>query len=80
MAVFQSKLNPESESFQANRKEMLALVDDLREIESRATSLSERRRPRFEQRGQLTPREAACAAARPGYAVPGTVQPGQFPG
>ena len=66
MAVFQSKLNPESESFQANRKEMLALVDDLREIESRATSLSERRRPRFEQRGQLTPRERLARLLDPG--------------
>lgn len=66
MAVFQSKLNPESESFQANRKGMLALVDDLREIESRATSLSERRRPRFEQRGQLTPRERLARLLDPG--------------
>ena len=66
MAVFQSKLTPDSESFQANRKDMLALVDELREIESRASTLSEHRRPRFEQRGQLTPRERLARLLDPG--------------
>ncbi len=66
MAVFQSKLTADSESFQANRKHMLALVDELREIESRASTLSEHRRPRFEQRGQLTPRERLARLLDPG--------------
>jgi geranyl-CoA carboxylase beta subunit len=57
MAVFQTKLNPESEAFRSNREDMLALVAEMRGIESRATALSERRRARFEQRKQLTPRE-----------------------
>jgi len=57
MAVFQSRVVRDSESFKANRRDMLALVTELREIESRAAALSERRRPVFEQRGQLTPRE-----------------------
>lgn len=66
MALFQSKLNPDSESFRANRKDMLDLIGELREIESRASLLSERRRPRFEQRGQLTPRERLARLLDPG--------------
>jgi geranyl-CoA carboxylase beta subunit len=66
MAVFQSSIDTQSESFELNRHEMLALVDELREIESRAETLSERRRPRFEQRGQLTPRERLAQLLDPG--------------
>jgi len=66
MAVFQSQLNPEGDTFRANRNDMMALVDELREIESRAALLSERRRPRFEQRGQLTPRDRLARLLDPG--------------
>ena len=66
MAVFQSKSNPESDTFLANRKDMIAQVDELREVESRAALLSERRRPRFEQRGQLTPRDRLARLLDPG--------------
>ncbi len=57
MTVFQSKIDPASEGFAANRAEMLALVARLRDLEGRAVALSERRKARFEERGQLTPRE-----------------------
>ncbi len=66
MAVFQSRANIGSESFIDNRAEMLALVDRLRETEERAAALSERRRPRFEERGQLTPRERLSRLLDPG--------------
>jgi len=66
MAVFQSKSNPDSDTFLANRKDMIALVDELREVESRAALQSERRRPRFEQRGQLTPRDRLARLLDPG--------------
>ena len=66
MAVFQTRLNADSEAFQANRKDILALVDELREVESRAASLSERRRPRFDERGQLTPRDRLAHLLDPG--------------
>jgi len=66
MALFQSKLNPESDTVQANREDLIALVDELREIESRAALMSERRRPRFEQRGQLTPRDRLARLLDPG--------------
>jgi geranyl-CoA carboxylase beta subunit len=66
MAVFQSRLDPQSATFQSNREDMLALAKELREIESRAATLSERRRPVFEKRGQLTPRERLARLLDPG--------------
>jgi len=66
MAVFQSRIEPQSAAFQNNRQDMLRLVDELREIESRATAVSERRRPVFEKRGQLTPRERLARLLDPG--------------
>jgi len=57
MTQYRSRIDPGSDSFVANREEMLALVKKLRDLERRAHDLSERRRPRFEERGQLTPRE-----------------------
>jgi geranyl-CoA carboxylase beta subunit len=66
MALYQSRLNPDSEAYQANRQDLLALVDELREVECRAASLSERRRPRFDERGQLTPRDRLAHLLDPG--------------
>src|SRR5262249_54826296 len=66
MSAFQSRLDTGSESFAANRADMLALVDKLRAIESRAEALSEKRRARFEERGQLTPRERLAHLLDPG--------------
>ena len=57
MSNYASKINTGSEAFAANRQEMLTLVDRYHEIKSRAEALSEKRRPRFDERGQLTPRE-----------------------
>ena len=66
MAVFQSKISKSSETFSTNKSEMLALVDRLREYEARAAAKSEKRRPRFEERGQLTPRERMSRLLDPG--------------
>jgi geranyl-CoA carboxylase beta subunit len=66
MNVFQSKLNTKSEAFAINRADMLALVERMRAYESRAESLSEKRRDRFEERGQLTPRERLTRLLDPG--------------
>ncbi len=57
MTAFRSKIRPDSDTFQANRTQMLELVDKLHRIKDRAKQLSEKRRPTFEKRGQLTPRE-----------------------
>ena len=66
MTQFRSRIDPSSERFVANREEMLALVEKLRSLETRAHDLSERRRPRFEERGQLTPRERLSGLLDPG--------------
>ena len=66
MTQFRSRIDPSSERFVVNRKEMLALVEKLRSLETRAHDLSERRRPRFEERGQLTPRERLSGLLDPG--------------
>ena len=66
MSIFESKINQNSDIFAVNRKEMLALVDDLHELKKRAETFSERRRPRFDERGQLTPRERFARLLDPG--------------
>lgn len=66
MSAFRSRINQASEEFASNREAMLGLVDKLRSIETRAEALSEKRRPRFEERGQLTPRERLAHLLDPG--------------
>ncbi|PHR92840.1 MAG: acetyl-CoA carboxylase carboxyltransferase subunit [Robiginitomaculum sp.] len=66
MTVFQSKISSNSPAFAQNREDMLALVEKLRALESRAEAVSEKRRPRFEQRGQLTPRDRLKYLLDPG--------------
>jgi len=66
MTVFQTKIDPASESFAQNRSDMLELIGKLRSYEARAAALSERRKPRFEERGQLTPRERLVRLLDPG--------------
>ena len=66
MAEFESSLNTASEDFARNRADMLALVDELDALRERAQALSEKRRPRFEERGQLTPRERLQRLLDPG--------------
>ena len=66
MTQYSSRIDSSSERFVVNRKEMLALVEKLRSLETRAHDLSERRRPRFEERGQLTPRERLSGLLDPG--------------
>ena len=57
MAVFSSKINTQSETFLRQRQEMLTLIDKLNELNGRGRAISEKRKPRFDSRGQLTPRE-----------------------
>lgn len=57
MSVFNSKISTVSESFSKNRVDMLALIEQLEELNARGGVISERRKPRFDSRGQLTPRE-----------------------
>ena len=66
MAVFASKINTNSETFLRQRAEMLALVDKLNMLNARGREISEKRKPRFDERGQLTPRERLARLLDPG--------------
>lgn len=66
MSVFKSNIKTSSESFQKNRSDMLALIAKLDELNARAAQISERRKPRFEARGQITPRERLARLLDPG--------------
>jgi geranyl-CoA carboxylase beta subunit len=57
MAVIQSRIEPNSEAFRANRREMLALIEQFRALEQRVRDTSNQKLPMFEKRGQLTPRQ-----------------------
>jgi geranyl-CoA carboxylase beta subunit len=64
--VLQSRVDPTSPAFAANRQALLAMVARLRELEARAESASERKADRFAARGQLTPRERLRRLLDPG--------------
>lgn len=66
MAVLTSQIDPRSEAFARNRDEMVALVDHVRELEAGVRASGERRRARFEQRGQLLPRDRVALLLDPG--------------
>jgi geranyl-CoA carboxylase beta subunit len=66
MTVFNSRVNTGSDSFRTNREDMLGLIGQLDELNGRGAAISERRRPRFEARGQLTPRERLARLLDPG--------------
>jgi geranyl-CoA carboxylase beta subunit len=66
MASIESTIFSASESFQANREGMLALLERVRSCEQRSAASSARSRERFEQRGQLLPRERVSLLLDPG--------------
>ena len=57
MAVIESQVDPRSETFARQRAAMLALVEEVRGLEQQVRDHSARARSKFEQRGQLLPRE-----------------------
>ena len=57
MPVLRSSLFATSDSFQAQRSGMLALVQRLRELEARTVAASAKAKPLFDRRRQLLPRE-----------------------
>ena len=66
MPVFNSRILPSSESFLNNRKDMLALVEQLQELNGRGARISAKRASRFAARGQLMPRERLAQLLDPG--------------
>jgi geranyl-CoA carboxylase beta subunit len=57
MPVLQTRIDTRSDAFAANRAHMLGLIEQLRALEARTRTASERARDRFAERGQLLPRE-----------------------
>ena len=57
MTQITSSISTGAESFQANRRDMTALIDRVRALEARTRAASARSKPRFEKRHQLLPRE-----------------------
>ena len=66
MPLFASKIASASDSFAQNRGDMLGLVENLRELEGRAVTASNRRRSTFEKRGQIGPHERIALLLDPG--------------
>ena len=66
MSIFNSKINTNSEGFRKNREDMMEHIQKLSELNGRGAIISEKRRPRFEARGQLTPRERLARLLDPG--------------
>jgi len=66
MVDFVSRVDASADEFASNRADMLALVAQLHALKDRARNLSEQRRPVFEERGQLTPRERITRLLDPG--------------
>ncbi|KFA94166.1 acyl-CoA carboxylase subunit beta [Archangium violaceum] len=57
MPTLASRIEPASPAFVTNRKEMLARVAELRAIEQKSRDTEQLAREKFQQRGQLLPRE-----------------------
>ncbi len=66
MRALETRLDTRSREYAANREFMLALTGRLREIEQRAVDQSAKARDRFEERGQLLPRERVALLLDPG--------------
>lgn len=66
MALFSSKIKTSSDTYKRHRSEMLELIGRLNELNGRGRALSEKRKPRFDARGQLTPRERLARLLDPG--------------
>lgn len=66
MPAFKSRINTNSASFSENRKDMLALIDKLSELNARAPALSASKQGKFDKRGQILPRERLARLLDPG--------------
>ncbi|WP_136419884.1 carboxyl transferase domain-containing protein [Herbaspirillum sp. ST 5-3] len=66
MPTIESRLVPQSETFQKNRTALLAQIDELRALEKRTRDKSADSRERFEKKGKLLPRERLGRLLDPG--------------
>ena len=65
MTIFKTKIDSESENFINNKNQFGSLIKKMNSIKGRAEKVSERRREKFIERGQLTPRERLSALLDP---------------
>ena len=56
MPILQSSIDPQSESFRANRADMLRLVAEFRTLEAKVRDTSNAKEAAFAKRGQVLPR------------------------
>ena len=61
MPAIESKVRTNSDEFQQQREEMLALVNEFRALEQRVRDLSSSKKKKFRKRDQLLPRERISA-------------------
>src|SRR6476646_5776942 len=66
MPIIESRVDPNSETFRANREQMLALIGGFRALEQKVRDFSNARRDRFRARGQILPRERVALLIDPG--------------
>jgi geranyl-CoA carboxylase beta subunit len=66
LGVITSRIDTAGETFAAQRRGMLALVERLRGLEARAAAASARAKPLFDKRRQLLPRERLAHLLDPG--------------
>ena len=57
MPVFETKIDPKSEAYAANRAAHLKLIEDFRALERKIVETSNRAKKKFEERGQIVPRD-----------------------
>ena len=65
MSIFNSKVDSESNQFTQNSDDMLNLIKQRKNILDRAREKSDEKKPRFQERGQLTPRQRLDALVDP---------------
>ena len=66
MPTLESQLNPNDAEFAANRTAMLATIERFRSVEQQVLDKAQQAKARFEQRGQLLPRERLGLLLDPG--------------
>ena len=65
MSILNSKVDSESNRFAQNSDDMLNLIKQRKNILDRAREKSDEKKPRFQERGQLTPRQRLDALVDP---------------
>ena len=66
MAKLNSRLNTRGDDYASNRDAMLERIEEVRTLESAVRGHGEKRRAKFEGRGQLIPRERVERLLDPG--------------